>query len=171
MKGTFHYIILWLLYTMYMAEHKCGCSCPTVHLNACFQSSARRILTKFDLNVLPLEAAPTNHPSIHPSIHPFIHPSNYRSTALCWALAAFSVSWSFYTVGRTPWTEDQPVARPLPAHRTAQTQHKHTQTSMSWGGFGPKIPVFKRAKTVHALERTATVIGCTKVVPFNFINQ
>jgi hypothetical protein len=23
----------------------------------------------------------------------------------------------FYTVGRTPWTGDQPVARPLPAHR------------------------------------------------------
>jgi hypothetical protein len=22
-----------------------------------------------------------------------------------------------YTVGRTPWTGDQPVARPLPAHR------------------------------------------------------
>jgi hypothetical protein len=48
--------------------------------------------------------------------------SIYGSTALCWALAAFSVSWSFCTVGRTPWTRDQPVARPLPAHRTA---HKH----------------------------------------------
>jgi hypothetical protein len=24
----------------------------------------------------------------------------------------------FYTVGRTPWTSDQPVARPLPTHRT-----------------------------------------------------
>jgi hypothetical protein len=26
--------------------------------------------------------------------------------------------------------------------------------------FEPTIPVFKRAKTVHALERPATVIGC-----------
>jgi hypothetical protein len=26
------------------------------------------------------------------------------------------------TVGRTPWTEDQPVARPLPTHRTARTE-------------------------------------------------
>jgi hypothetical protein len=26
-----------------------------------------------------------------------------------------------YTVGRTPWTGDQPVARPLPTHRTTQT--------------------------------------------------
>jgi hypothetical protein len=28
----------------------------------------------------------------------------------------------FYTVSTTPWTGDQPVVRPLPAHRTA---HKH----------------------------------------------
>jgi hypothetical protein len=27
----------------------------------------------------------------------------------------------FYTDGRTPWTGNQPVARPLPAHRTTQT--------------------------------------------------
>jgi hypothetical protein len=25
-----------------------------------------------------------------------------------------------HTVGRTPWTGDQPIARPLPIHRTAQ---------------------------------------------------
>jgi hypothetical protein len=31
-----------------------------------------------------------------------------------------------YRVGSTPWTGDQPVARPLPTHRTAQTQNKHT---------------------------------------------
>jgi hypothetical protein len=32
-----------------------------------------------------------------------------------------------YRVGRTPWTGDQPVARPLPTHRTTQTQNKRTQ--------------------------------------------
>jgi hypothetical protein len=32
-----------------------------------------------------------------------------------------------YTVGRTPWTGDQPVVRPLSAHRTTQTQNKRTQ--------------------------------------------
>jgi hypothetical protein len=31
-----------------------------------------------------------------------------------------------YTVGRTPWTGDQPVARPLPTYRTTQTQNKRT---------------------------------------------
>jgi hypothetical protein len=55
-----------------------------------------------------------------------------------------------YTDGRTPWTGDQPVARPLPAHRTAQTQSKHTQTSMPWEGLDPTIPAFERAETAHA---------------------
>jgi hypothetical protein len=30
----------------------------------------------------------------------------------------------FYTDGRTPWTGDQLIARPLPKHRTTQTQNK-----------------------------------------------
>jgi hypothetical protein len=30
---------------------------------------------------------------------------------------------------------------------------------MPWVGFEPTIPEFERAKTVHALERAATVIG------------
>jgi hypothetical protein len=29
---------------------------------------------------------------------------------------------SLYTVGRIPWTGDQAVARPLPTHRTTQTE-------------------------------------------------
>jgi hypothetical protein len=64
-----------------------------------------------------------------------------------------------YTVGRTPWTWDQPVARPLPAHRTTQTQNKRTQTSIPWVVFEATTPVFERAKIVHALDGAATVIG------------
>jgi hypothetical protein len=64
-----------------------------------------------------------------------------------------------YTVGTTPWTGDQPDAGPLPAHRTTQTRNKHAQTSMSLLGFEPTIPVFEWAKTVHALDNAATVIG------------
>jgi hypothetical protein len=30
---------------------------------------------------------------------------------------------------------------------------------MPWVGFEPTIPVLQRAKTVHALDRAATVIG------------
>jgi hypothetical protein len=66
---------------------------------------------------------------------------------------------NLYTVGRTSGTGDEPVARPLPIHRTIQTQNKWTQTCMFWVGFEPTIPVFKRAKTVHALYPAATVTG------------
>jgi hypothetical protein len=41
----------------------------------------------------------------------------YCSTALCWALAPFLV---LYTVGRTPRTGHQSVARPISTHRTAK---------------------------------------------------
>jgi hypothetical protein len=47
------------------------------------------------------------------ALQPFVGP---------WPFFSFLI---FYTVGRIPWTEDPPVARPLPAHRTAQTQNKH----------------------------------------------
>jgi hypothetical protein len=80
------------------------------------------------------------------------------STALCWALAAFSVSCSYTQVSMTPWTGDQPIARPLPTHRTAQTQNKRTQSYMSRVGFKPMIPAFEQVKTVHTLDRAAAVI-------------
>jgi hypothetical protein len=40
----------------------------------------------------------------------------------------------FYTDSRTPWTSDQPVARPLPTHRTTQTQNKriHSNPCLEW---------------------------------------
>jgi hypothetical protein len=81
------------------------------------------------------------------------------------AVQSFVGSWPFfsflilYTVGRTPWTGDQPVARPLPAHIGQLKQSKRIQTSMPWVGFEPMIQAFERAKTVHALDRAATVIG------------
>jgi hypothetical protein len=59
---------------------------------------------------------------------------NSNSIIIIMALQPFVGPWppffSFlilYTVGRTPWTGDQPVVRPLPIHRTSQTQNKHTQ--------------------------------------------
>jgi hypothetical protein len=48
---------------------------------------------------------------------------------------------------------------------TAYTQNnKRTQTPMPWVGFEPTIPVFERAKTVHALDRTATLIGSPVII-------
>jgi hypothetical protein len=85
----------------------------------------------------------------------------YISMALqpLWTLAAFFNFLISYTIGRTPWTEDQPVARPLPTHRTTQAQNKRTQTFIPRVGLEPTIPVFERANTGHALDRAATAIG------------
>jgi hypothetical protein len=44
-------------------------------------------------------------------------------------------------------------------HTEQHKQNKPTQISMPRAGFKPTIPVFKRAKTVHALDRAATLIG------------
>jgi hypothetical protein len=43
-------------------------------------------------------------------------------------------------------------------HRITKTQNKRTQTSMPRVGFEPTISVFERAKTVHTLNRAASVI-------------
>jgi hypothetical protein len=81
------------------------------------------------------------------------------------ALQPFAEPWprlqflNLYTISKTPWTGDKPVARPLPTHRTTQTQNKRTHTSMLRVVFERKSTVFARAKTVHALDRAATVIG------------
>jgi hypothetical protein len=89
----------------------------------------------------------TYHSHIH---YLSVYLSNYGSTDLRWALAASQF---------LNWTGDEPVTRPPPIHRTAQTQNKRTQTSMLRVRFEPMTPVFERAKMVGALDRTATVIG------------
>jgi hypothetical protein len=84
---------------------------------------------------------------------------NSCSTVLLLDLGRFFSFLILYSVGRTPWMGDQPVARSLPTHRTTQTQNKCTQTFMQQVGLEPTIPAFERAKTVHALERAFTVIA------------
>jgi hypothetical protein len=54
----------------------------------------------------------------------------------------------------------QPHGRYL--HTEQHKQNKRTQASMPRVGFEPMIPVFERAKTVHASDRAATVIGKEK---------
>jgi hypothetical protein len=58
-------------------------------------------------------------------LQPFVRP---------WSLLQFRNL--LYTDGRTPWTSDQPVPRPLPTHRTTQTQnkrtHKHPCLELDW---------------------------------------
>jgi hypothetical protein len=76
-----------------------------------------------------------------------------------WNIGLISQFLDYFTDGRTPWAGDQLVARPLPKHRTIQTQtNAHTyQTSMPWAGFDPTMPTCERAKTVHGLHPSATV--------------
>jgi hypothetical protein len=99
----------------------------------------------------------------------------YLETSLSLSLSPFRTCPLFqflilYTVGRTPWTGDQPVARPLPTHRTTQAQNKRIETSMPRVGFETTTQAFEGAKTVHASDRAATVIGvstltCHKMLP------
>jgi hypothetical protein len=49
--------------------------------------------------------------------------------------------------------------RKTPVDRTAQTQNKSTQTSMTKVGFETTIPVFEWAKMFHASGHVVTVIG------------
>jgi hypothetical protein len=80
------------------------------------------------------------------ALQPFIEPGRFFSFII------------LHTVGRTPWTGDEPVARPLPIHRTTQTQNKRTQTFMSREGFESTIIMFERAMTVHVIDSAARVI-------------
>jgi hypothetical protein len=106
---------------------------------------------------------PTYPPTLaHQPTHETTHPPTQLPTYLwhyspCrhWPLFQFL---NLDTVGRTPGTGDQPVAGPLLAHRTKQSQNTRTQTSMLPVGLEPTIPVFERAKTVHAWSCAATVI-------------
>jgi hypothetical protein len=113
-----------------------------------------------------------NFESDHNSYKNLLHPFNLKISPESLSLSLFLVaptlehsasvkrfvSLQFLnpkTVGRTPWTGDQPVARPLPT----ETQNKRKQTSTPSLGFEPTIPEFMRGKAIHTLNRAATVIG------------
>jgi hypothetical protein len=80
-------------------------------------------------------------------------------TALCLALAAFSVSWSFTQSVRLLGHGISPSQGCCYLHTGQHKQNKHTQTSMPQVEFELTIPVFEWAKTVHALDHAATVIS------------
>jgi hypothetical protein len=47
-------------------------------------------------------------------------------------------------------------------------QNKRRHTSMPWAGFEPTIPVFQRAKKIHALDPAATEIGTRPLARLQF---
>jgi hypothetical protein len=77
-----------------------------------------------------------------------------------WSIRLISQFHDHFTEGRTPWTGDQLVARPLPKHRTTQTQNKRTHTKHSclvWDSNTRSGPASGRAKAADAFDRSATV--------------
>jgi hypothetical protein len=109
------------------------------------------------LSVLP-SIRPSNQ-SIRPSVQPSVRPWLYNPCG-SWPLFQFR---SLCTLGRLlGW--GSAVARPLITHRTTQTQNECTQISVPQVGFEPTIPVFERAKTVHALDRAAAVVGTSNKI-------
>jgi hypothetical protein len=83
--------------------------------------------------------------------------SIYGSTVLLLGFRRYLSFLILYAVYRTSWTGDQPVAIPLPILRRTRALNKRLQTSMPWVGFELTIPVFERAKTIHALDRAAHI--------------
>jgi hypothetical protein len=63
----------------------------------------------------------------------------------------------FYTDGGTPWTSDQPVARPLPTHRT--TQHKRVHTPNIHAPNGIRTPRSQRPRERKQFTPCLTNIG------------
>jgi hypothetical protein len=115
---------------------------------------------------------PTTNRRSYGAAYLSIYPSIYLSTSIYLWLYSPRGPWplfqflNLYTIGRTPWTRNQPFARPLPIHRTTQTQNKRITTSMSRLEFEPTIPVFERAKMVHVLDRVTTVIDVARTTPY-----
>jgi hypothetical protein len=64
-----------------------------------------------------------------------------------------------YTFGRTPWTGDQHVSRPLPTHRKHKRRINARNTDIhAFSGIRTHDPSVRVRETVHALGRAVTAI-------------
>jgi hypothetical protein len=72
--------------------------------------------------------------------------------------ADFSDSFIIFKDGRTPWTGDQLVARPLPKHRTTQTKHP----CLVWDS-KPRSRLPGELRQYMPLDRSATVTGFLRI--------
>jgi hypothetical protein len=86
---------------------------------------------------------------------PFI-PYSYRVEVLIFVL-------DLYTICRTAWTSDRPVARALHKHRTTQTQnkrtHTHTANIHALSGTRTHDHSLQTNENSSCLSRSATVTG------------
>jgi hypothetical protein len=70
-----------------------------------------------------------------------------------WALASFQFPDQF-TIGRTLWTSDRPVARPLPKYRTTQTQNTHI--------YKPNIDALSGIRTIDHSVQASEDSSCVR---------
>jgi hypothetical protein len=71
----------------------------------------------------------------------------------------------FYTDSLDERSARRKAARATQTHN--KCTHKHPCLRV---GFEPKIPAFERAKTVHALNRAATVTGILLIISVAFLS-
>jgi hypothetical protein len=123
-----------------------------------YESDEKRhvIITKLIISILNIGWQSKSLPSVR-FIHTLIHQWLYSPLLDPGLFFSFVI---ISTDSRIPWMSEQPVTRPLPTHRTTQTQNKSTQTSMPWVGFELTIP---------ALQRTATVIDFRKETYWKYL--
>jgi hypothetical protein len=74
-----------------------------------------------------------------------------------WALASDFQFRDTFTDGRIPWRSDQPLARPLPEHRTTQTQNKHIPNIHSLYGIRTHDPGFRASEDSTCHDRMSAV--------------
>jgi hypothetical protein len=91
----------------------------------------------------------------------FIHSSSMALQPIVGPWPPLQLLHILFTDGRTSWTSDQPITRPLPTHRTTQTQNKSIlrHPCLEWDS----NPWSQRSseRRQHALDRAATVIGAS----------
>jgi hypothetical protein len=77
-----------------------------------------------------------------------------------WALGSFQFP-DLFKIGRTSWSNDQLVARPLPKHKTAQTQNKHIYTPNIYARSGIRThdQSVRASEDSSCLRPPATVTG------------
>jgi hypothetical protein len=91
----------------------------------------------------------------------------YYSTVFLLDLSHFFSFLILYTVGRTPWTGDQPVAMQLPTHRTTQTQNKrtHRHPCLEWDWNPWSVRSSKRRQFMPETARPlGSALGNPKVI-------
>jgi hypothetical protein len=82
----------------------------------------------------------------------------------------FSEFINVWTFSRTPWTEDQPDARPLPTHRT--TRHRKTRTYIhASSGIRTRNPSTRAAEDTRAFDRAVIRTGTLSKYFYQLVKQ